>query len=117
MNLETPLFILPLITGPLLIIAGFILLKKPPKEINYFYGYRTNLAMKSQAHWEFAQTYSAKRMIRWGAYYTLTLFLGMIHGIHITIELFLTFILLLLFVLMPVVETQKALKKKFELQK
>ncbi len=114
MYFESPFFILPIVTGPILIIAGYILLRKPPKEINHLYGYRTHLAMKSKAHWDFAQTYSAKRMMVWGTYYTLTLFLGFISGLNTVFEAFLAVILMLLFCLLPVIETQKKLKKKFE---
>lgn len=116
MNFESPLFIVPLITGPLLVISGYILLRRPPKKMNHLYGFRTHLAMKSKAHWDFAQTYSAKRMILWGAYYTLTLVLGFISSLNEMLEIFMAFILMVLFVLIPVIETQKKLKTKFEIK-
>ena len=111
--MESVLFILPITTGPILVIAGYILIKKPPKEINQLYGYRTHLAMKSQAHWDFAQAYSAKRMMFWGVVYTLSSLLAFIIELDIKTELFLGFVLCIGFILIPIVETQKALKKKF----
>lgn len=114
MNLITPLFIIPIITGPILVIAGFILFKKPPKKINQLYGYRTRLAMKSQEHWEFAQTFSARRMIIWGFFYTTTCLMPLFIQLDEKLEIGLAFILMLVFILIPVFETQNKLKKKFE---
>lgn len=40
----------------------------PPKKINSFYGYRTTRSVKSQQAWDFAQRYSAKKMIMAGLF-------------------------------------------------
>lgn len=40
----------------------------PPKKINNFYGYRTTRSVKSQQAWDFAQRYSAKKMIMAGLF-------------------------------------------------
>ena len=69
---DNPLFLLPIITGPILIIVGYIMLRWPPKNINALYGYRTKSSMKSQERWGFAQQFSAKEMIKVGFYYVLT---------------------------------------------
>ena len=45
------------------IIVGILTYKFPPKTINNLYGYRTKTSMKNQQTWNFAQTYSAKKMI------------------------------------------------------
>jgi len=45
------------------IIVGILTYKFPPKTINSLYGYRTKTSMKNQQTWDFAQTYSAKKMI------------------------------------------------------
>ena len=50
---------------------GFIMSKKPPKEINGLYGYRTPIAMKNQKNWDYAQVYSAKVMMKYGGYFLL----------------------------------------------
>ena len=55
-----PFLILDALTGIILIVVGFILLKYPPKEINSLYGYRTEKSMKSQEAWDFAQIFSSK---------------------------------------------------------
>lgn len=37
-----------------IIVVGLVFLKKTPKCINHFFGYRTRRSMKSQSSWEFA---------------------------------------------------------------
>ena len=54
--------------GLIFVIAGFIQHRFPPKKINHLYGYRTSASMKSQESWDFAQQYSAKKMIETGSY-------------------------------------------------
>ena len=54
--------------GLIFVIAGFIQHRFPPKKINHLYGYRTSASMKSQESWDFAQQYSAKKMIETGVY-------------------------------------------------
>lgn len=51
--------------GIISILAGIILLKKPPKRINFLYGYRTNKSMRNQQSWDFAQMYSGKNDSIW----------------------------------------------------
>lgn len=38
--------------------------KKPPREINSGYGYRTTRSMRSQEAWDFAQRYSGRFWVR-----------------------------------------------------
>ena len=70
MNWTNPLFLLSIITGPVFITTGYVILKFPPKK-NSFYGYRTANSMKSQERWGFAQKYSAKEFIKYGVLFTL----------------------------------------------
>jgi len=63
MPLDNPLFLVPIITAPFLILAGFIMLKWPPKKINSLYGYRTKRSMKNQENWDFSQVLSAKKLV------------------------------------------------------
>ena len=45
---------------------GRMFMKKPPKKINGFYGYRTSRSMKNQETWDFAQRYMGKVWWKWG---------------------------------------------------
>lgn len=71
------LYILPLITGSIFILAGIIMQKFPPKKINSIYGYRTPSSMKSQERWDFAQRFSAKEMIKTGVFLSLSSTIGL----------------------------------------
>ena len=51
------------LSGIVFFIVGFIMYKFPPKKINSLYGYRTATSMKNQQTWDFAQVYSAKKMM------------------------------------------------------
>ena len=46
----------------ILTVVGVVFCACPPRQINDFYGYRTNRSRKSQEAWDFAQKYSAKMM-------------------------------------------------------
>ena len=69
--LFNPLFITLGSCGLIFIVMGLIMSKKPPKEINGLYGYRTPIAMKNQKNWDYAQVYSAKVMMKYGGYFLL----------------------------------------------
>lgn len=49
-----------------MIVFGFLLSKKPPKEINSIIGYRSPMSTKNKDTWEFAHKYSGKVWIRSG---------------------------------------------------
>ncbi len=66
MNNFILLNLIPMFVGLAYIIAAFIIIKYPPKKINYWYGYRTPLSMRNQKNWDFAQIYSAKEFIKAG---------------------------------------------------
>lgn len=44
-----------LVLSAIFIVLGFILIKWPPKNINYIYGYRMPSSMKNQDTWDEAQ--------------------------------------------------------------
>jgi uncharacterized membrane protein len=57
-----PQFILSIV----FVLAGFLMMKFPPKKINPLYGYRTARSMKSTEAWNYAQRVSARRMLLCG---------------------------------------------------
>ena len=56
-----------LLLGGIFLLAGLLLYKRPPKEINGLYGYRTRGSMRTPERWTFAQRYSGRLMLRYGA--------------------------------------------------
>ncbi|NIJ46565.1 putative membrane protein [Wenyingzhuangia heitensis] len=69
-------FITPYAISIISILMGVIMLKFPPKHINMFYGYRTKQSMSSIFNWNFAQKYSAKKMIQIGGILLLICIIG-----------------------------------------
>ena len=112
--LYNTLFILPISTGPIFILVGLIMYKFPPKNINSFYGYRTSNSMESKEKWDFAQTYSAKKMIIYGAVYTLTSLIGLVFNPHQLIGFLISMLLLVFTVVLLILNVEKELKNRFK---
>lgn len=54
-------------TVPLIMIVfGILFLKKPPKNINELFGYRTTMSMKNIDTWDFAHKYCGRLWLRLG---------------------------------------------------
>ena len=49
-----------------MLVMGRYFMKTAPKEINYIFGYRTNMSMKNKDTWEFAHKYIGKLWFRFG---------------------------------------------------
>lgn len=65
--MDTSLFFVgPHLIGALFIIIGLLQRFLPPKNINKWYGYRTQTAKSSQQAWDLGNRYSAIYMIRAG---------------------------------------------------
>jgi len=114
MDFNNDLFLMGVILGFLFIITGFILLKFPPKNKNFMYGYRTKSSMKSKERWEFAQSYSAKLSIKGGIYFLVLGALGAIVNLSETLNIIVGLGTLLLFCVYLIYKTEKGLKQKFE---
>jgi uncharacterized membrane protein len=114
MNIENPLFLMPIITGPIVIIIMLITLKYPPKKINSLYGYRTKRSMASQEAWDFAQPFSGKMMIKYMVIYTLTSALALpMKDLDPIIGVFLSLLTMILFMAIPIIKTESELKTRF----
>ena len=50
----------------IMLLMGRYFMKTAPKEINYIFGYRTNISMKNKDTWEFAHKYIGKLWFRFG---------------------------------------------------
>jgi len=114
MSTDNILVLMPLITAPVFFIAGFLLRRHPPKHINWLLGYRTHRAMRSQAHWDFAQRYAGRELMIWGAVYITTSLLGAFFFPQEGIGVLIGIILLLFFSIIPIVRTESRLKQEFD---
>jgi uncharacterized membrane protein len=97
--------------GVIFSIAGIILLKKPPKEINFIYGYRTTSSMKNETVWKFAQKLSAKYLVIIGALQILISLLGFIYHPKIEYAIAITLIVIFGSIVLKVVLIENKLKK------
>lgn len=114
MNFENPLFIIPIVTGPLVIIIMLLTQRFSPKKINSLYGYRTRRSMASQEAWDFAQPYSVREMIKYMVIYTLTALIPLITSdINQYSGLALALIFMIAFMIIPIVKTENELKTRF----
>ncbi len=114
MDITNDLFIIGISFGFISLIAGFIMLKHSPKNINSLYGYRTKNSMKSKEAWDFAQVYSAKLMIKEGLVFILLGVLGLFLDLSQTLNLVIGLGTLLIFCVYLICNTEKKLKQKFE---
>ncbi len=113
-ELMRPLVLTNMLSGLIFMLAGFILSKYPPKKINSLYGYRTGRSIKSKEAWDFAQGYSADKIFRTGWWLILiSIACGFIPKLEPLIELLPAIGILLIFSIIPIVQTEKELKRRF----
>lgn len=104
---------IPLLSGSVFIVAGFILFKFPPKNINGLYGYRTGSSMKSQDRWDFAQVYAGKEMMKLGIVLVLLSFVGSLLAPEIRSHSMVGLLLIIASAGALITSVQRALKQKF----
>ena len=51
------MLVMDLLFPVIMIVMGRYFMKTSPKEINYIFGYRTNMSMKNKDTWDFAHKY------------------------------------------------------------
>jgi len=107
-----------LITGAILVLTAALLRYKPPRNINWFYGYRTPRSMRSREAWNFAQQQSARLMGRSGA----MLFLAGAAWLYVPpfgiwTELLIALGGVFLALFRPIVRIEKMLKEREEKEK
>ena len=112
-DLLNPWTVILSVTGLLLAASGGILLRYPPKNINWLYGYRTRRSMKDQQRWDFAQKYSARELIRTGVIMVLVGLAGVwIHADPVFVS-FLSLPVLLGLTGVAIWRTEAALRQTF----
>lgn len=114
MLIQNNLFLIPVCSGVVFILAGWVMLKFPSKKINSLYGYRTINSMKSQEHWDFAQNYSSKEMRRLGSLLLLSGLIGLVYQPSENIATIMGLGLLIFMVIMLMYRVEKAIKRKID---
>lgn len=114
-------FICVIIVPLISIIAGYLMMKKPPEKINNTVGYRTRRSKASQEAWDFANRYCGRNTFIFGI---IIMIVSVIAGIiclksdtvmggmgHMLIIMLIQIILLVIVMAVP---TEIQLKKRFE---
>lgn len=112
------LFILLNITPILIHIFGRIFIKRPPKSINFSYGYRTKRSMATKAAWAYAHEVCGqmwyKGSIVLSIFVSLSYIVLMLFFKQYQYDLLLTlFLIPVVFMLYSIYYTEGKLKKKF----
>lgn len=102
-----------------MIIFGRHFMHSPPKEINGSYGYRTSMSMKSRETWDFAHRYFGRlwfilglMLLPLSAAAMLFLLGESVKAIGNSSLIIMAF--QLLFLIIPIFPTERALKKNFD---
>ena len=108
-------FLIPVI----MILFGKIFSKRSPKAINHFYGYRTKMSMKNKNTWDFAHKYFGKLFFKAGIIILPLSVVAMIIFIIANfdnIEIYSGILILVqaVFIVFPIIATEKALKEMFD---
>lgn len=110
-------------TPLILLLLGGLFYKFPPKTINHYYGYRTTRSMKTPETWAFAQWHNARLIIRYSLTclaltclctgFLLTRPVSLTER-QMTLALVVIINLQVVFMLVYLLRTEKALKKYFD---
>lgn len=116
MNIPTDnlIFIIPVSTGLIFVIAGFVMLMFPPQKINNLYGYRSSRSKKSQESWDYAQKYSSKELIKFGVLLALSGLLGFIFQPIRDTAMIIGLGLVIITVIVLIIRVESAIKNKFK---
>jgi|GEM_PF-276352 len=111
--MTNPLVLILCISGLIFLLAGFIQQRFPPKKINHLYGYRTSNSMKSQESWDFAQEYSAKKMMKMGTYITALGLLAWSIDFQFSWSVWIALVIVTISPLLMLLQVETELKKRF----
>lgn len=111
-------FLLSMLVPAIMVIFGARFTKKPPKRINYMYGYRTKRSMKNIQTWEFAHQTIGKIWYRSGIVSGILIMIGFLFVLVWNVEMAEPFcgiaaILEIVLLLVSYVPAEQALKKNF----
>lgn len=113
------MYLISLLLPLTMLVMGLIFVKRPPKEINDLYGYRTLRSMKSQEAWDFANRYMGKIWAWLGFAMTILSIVATIIANKLGEDFMLKYIIILTIVqlvvmIIPIFFVEKELKKNFD---
>ena len=113
------MLVIDLLFPVIMIVMGRYFMKTSPKEINYIFGYRTNMSIKNKDTWDFAHKYIGKLWFYLGLILvpiTVIQMLLVIGGNEDTISMIgsIICIVALVVLIVSIIPTERALKKTFD---
>jgi len=113
------MFLSNLLIPVLMLVFGLWFYKNPPKKISSYFGYRTLRSMKNIHTWTFAHQFFGKILLRNGIIsliITLMVMFLILHETNENITLYGTILtmILVVFMILPIIPTEKELKKTFD---
>lgn len=113
------MFICNLLIPIVMLTCGFLMYKKPPKEINGVIGYRTTMSRKNKDTWAFAHDYCGKLWIKLGLLLLILTIIIQIPFVHSSENAIGCMTLVvegiqLAVILVSIVFVERALKKTFD---
>jgi len=108
-----------LLIPAIMIVFGKRFIRSAPKKINFVFGFRTEMSMRSKDTWEFAHKYIGKLWFRLGLILVpitavpMLFVIGRSEGIVATVGLIVNFVNLIALVV-PIFFTEKELNRVFD---
>lgn len=112
-------FICNLLVPLIMIVAGYMMYKKPPKDINNVFGYRTSMSKKNKDTWEFAHNYCGRLWFKLGIVLFILMVIVQMFFVHSSDDVIgnMTLIVVtvqLVVLLGSIMLVEKALKRTFD---
>ena len=113
------MFVCNLLMPLIMLIGGYCMYRKPPKEINELVGYRTTMSKKNKDTWKFAHDYCGRLWIKLGFILLIPTILVQIPFVHssenaIGIVALIVEAVQLAILIGSIVPVEKALKRTFD---
>ena len=113
------MLVMDLLFPVIMIVMGRYFMKTSPEEINYIFGYRTNMSMKNKDTWDFAHKYIGKLWFYLGLLLIPITVIPMLFVLGGTEDVVGTMgciicVIALIILIVPIFPTERALKMNFD---
>lgn len=110
-------FLMTLMLTLTMIVFGLIFLKRPPRNINSLYGYRTRMSSKNKETWDFAHEYAGRVWLNTGLLVfvcSMAVIILLKNSKNYERYMLTLFYIQMGFMMMVIPLTEKALRKSFD---
>lgn len=110
-------FLMTLMLTLTMIVFGLVFLKRPPRNINSLYGYRTRMSSKNQETWDFAHEYAGRVWLNTGLFAlacSIAVIILLKNSKDYERYMLTLFYIQMGFMMMVIPLTEKALRKSFD---